>query len=268
MDMDIEKNTGRRDMENIKDRKSGERYNIGKIAISKTNLSKTLNTINEAIKRIEPGYICVTNSRTTYLANHDPVYCNIQNNSLITVPDGVPLVWIAHNLGHKKVERVSGPDLLNAIMKISVDKGYSHYFFGSTPLAINNISRKLKIKYPDMEIKGAVSPPFQPLEAFNIEELSKELNGLQPTFFWCGLGAPKQERLIASLQPRLEQTICIGVGLAFEYLAGTIKRAPRWMQVSGLEWFYRLIQQPNNIRRAIKPLLWVFYYWIKSLSRK
>lgn len=245
-----------------------ERYKIGKIAISNTNLEKTLNTIDNAIKRNKPGYICVTNSRTTYLANYDSIYCHIQNNSLLTVPDGIPLVWIAHNFGHKGVERVSGPDLLNAIIKISVNKGYSHYFYGSTPLTINKISSKLKLKHPNMAIKGAVSPPFQPLEAFDIKGLAKELNELKPTYFWCGLGAPKQERFIAMLQPRLEQTICIGVGLAFEYLAGTIKRAPRWMQLSGLEWLYRLIQQPNNIRRAIKPLFWVFYYLIMSFLKK
>jgi N-acetylglucosaminyldiphosphoundecaprenol N-acetyl-beta-D-mannosaminyltransferase len=245
-----------------------ERYKIGKIAISKTNLEKALETIDEAIGKNKTGYICVTNSRTTYLANYDSIYCHIQNNSLLTVPDGIPLVWIAHNFGHKEVERVSGPDLLYAILQNSVNKGYSHYFYGSTPETISKINNNLKQKYPGLAIKDAVSPPFQPLEAFDMEELAKELNGLKPTFFWCGLGAPKQERFIAALQPRLEKTICIGVGLAFEYLAGTIKRAPRWMQLSGLEWFYRLIQQPNNIRRAIKPLFWVFYNLILSFSRK
>jgi len=182
-----------------------ERYLIGSIDISKTNLKKTVDAIDEAISKNKPGYICVTNSRTTYLANRDPSYCSIQNNSLLTVPDGVPLVWIAHNLGHKEVGRVSGPDLLNAMLKISVNNGYSHYFYGSTPLTIRRISSDLKMKYPDLEIKGAVSPPFQPLEAFDIEGLAKELNALRPTFFWCGLGAPKQERLIALLQPSSKQ---------------------------------------------------------------
>jgi N-acetylglucosaminyldiphosphoundecaprenol N-acetyl-beta-D-mannosaminyltransferase len=261
---DIERNIGRRDMGNIKVKMTIERYNIGKISISKTSLNKTINAIHEAIRRNEPGYICVTNSRTTYLANHDSEYCHIQNNSFLTVPDGIPLVWIAHNFGHKEVERVSGPDLLKASLKISVKNGYSHYFYGSTPVTIRKISDNLKSKYPDLVIKGAISPPFQPIEAFDIEGLAKELNALKPTFFWCGLGAPKQERLIALLQPKLEHTICIGVGLAFEYLAGTIKRAPHWMQISGLEWFYRLSQQPQNIRRAIRPFSWVIKNLIQS----
>jgi len=255
-------------MGNIKVKIPVDRYYIGRVAISKTNLEKTINAINKAIKRNEPGYICVTNSRTTYLANRESTYCHIQNNSLLTVPDGVPLVWIAHNFGHREVERVSGPDLLKAFLKISVENGYSHYFYGSTPMAISKISRNLKMNYPDLEIKGAVSPPFQPLEAFDIEGLAKELNVLKPTFFWCGLGAPKQEQLIALLQPKLEHTICIGVGLAFEYLAGTIKRAPRWMQLSGLEWFYRLSQQPGNISRAVRPFSWVFKNLILSYKMR
>jgi N-acetylglucosaminyldiphosphoundecaprenol N-acetyl-beta-D-mannosaminyltransferase len=268
MDMDIGRNIGKKGMGNIKVKIPVDRYYIGRVAISKTNLEKTINAINEAIKRNEPGYICVTNSRTTYLANRESTYCHIQNNSLLTVPDGVPLVWIAHNFGHREVERVSGPDLLKAFLKISVENGYSHYFYGSTPMAINKISRNLKMNYPDLEIKGAVSPPFQPLEAFDIEGLAKELNVLKPTFFWCGLGAPKQEQLIALLQPKLEHTICIGVGLAFEYLAGTIKRAPRWMQLSGLEWFYRLSQQPGNISRAVRPFSWVFKNLILSYKMR
>ncbi|MGC9353284.1 MAG: WecB/TagA/CpsF family glycosyltransferase [Mariniphaga sp.] len=268
MDMDIGRNTGKKGMGNIKVKIPVERYNIGRVAISKTNLEKTINAINEAIRRNEPGYICVTNSRTTYLANRESTYCHIQNNSLLTVPDGVPLVWIAHNFGHKEVERVSGPDLLNAILKISVDNGYSHYFYGSTPEAISKIGNNLKFKYPGLIVKDAVSPPFQPLEVFDIEGLAKELNVLKPTFFWCGLGAPKQERLIALLQPKLEHTMCIGVGLAFEYLAGTIRRAPKWMQISGLEWFYRLSQQPQNIRRAVRPFSWVIKNLVLSYKMR
>jgi N-acetylglucosaminyldiphosphoundecaprenol N-acetyl-beta-D-mannosaminyltransferase len=268
MDMDIGRNIGKKGMGNIKVKMPVDRYYIGRVAISKTNLEKTVNAINEAIKRNEPGYICVTNSRTTYLANRESTYCHIQNNSLLTVPDGVPLVWIAHNFGHKEVERVSGPDLLKAFLKISVENGYSHYFYGSTPETISKISNNLKLKYPDLIIKDAVSPPFQPIKAFDVEGLAKELNALRPTFFWCGLGAPKQERLIALLQPKLEHTICIGVGLAFEYLAGTIRRAPKWMQTSGLEWFYRLSQQPQNIRRAVRPFSWVIKNLVLSYKMR
>lgn len=245
-----------------------ERYNIGKIAISKTNLTNTIEVINKALQENKPGYICVTNSRTVYLANRDNKYCQIQNNSLLTVPDGIPLVWIANNFGHKMVERVSGPDLLNAILNVSSEKKYSHYFYGSTTTTIAQMQLNIKNQYPNIIIKGVVSPPFQSLEEFDIGNLADELNKIGPTFFWCGLGAPKQERFISLLQPKLENTICIGVGLAFEYLAGTVVRAPYWMQVSGLEWAFRLSQQPKNIKRAIRPFSWILLKLIFSFFNR
>jgi N-acetylglucosaminyldiphosphoundecaprenol N-acetyl-beta-D-mannosaminyltransferase len=213
----------------------------------------------------KPGYICVTNARTVHLANHNLEYCHIQNNSLLTVPDGAPLVWIARNKGFKDVGKVSGKDLMDAVFAVSAEKGYSHYFFGSTPYTIEQLTTNLQKQYSGIEIKGAVSPPFQPIEEFDIESLAKEINQLQPAFFWCGLGAPKQEQLNALLQPKLESTICVGVGLAFEYIAGTVKRAPKWMQRTGMEWLFRLLQQPKNIRRAIAPLTWIFIQLIKSI---
>lgn len=245
-----------------------ERYNIGKVAISVTSLPRTLFVIDNAFKENNLGYICVTNARTSYLANHDKQYCVIQNNSLLTVPDGTPLVWIAHNFGLKHVDKVSGKDLMDALFAVSAEKGYSHYFFGSTSSTIAQLTNNLRQRYPGIEIKGAVSPPFQPVEAYNIDELVAEINKVKPAFFWCGLGAPKQELLIAKLQPRLDNTICIGVGLAFEYLAGTVKRAPGWMQKYGLEWLYRLSQQPRNIKRAIKPLTWILLKVLVSFFQK
>ena len=226
---------------------NNKRFKIDNIGISITNISNTINVIDDSFKDGKLGYICVTNARTVYLANHDKDYCIIQNNSLLTVPDGIPLVWIAHNKGYKEVGKVSGKDLMDAIFEMSETKGYSHYFYGSTENTINLLTSSLTHKYPNFQIKGAVSPPFQPIESFNIEELAEEINKLKPSFFWCGLGAPKQERLIALLQTKLESTICVGVGLAFEYIAGSVKRSPKWMQKVGLEGVNRLIQQPQRV---------------------
>jgi N-acetylglucosaminyldiphosphoundecaprenol N-acetyl-beta-D-mannosaminyltransferase len=238
--------------------KTIQRYPIQNVRISKVSLSKTIEEIEKTILLNVYGYICVSNSRTVYFANNNSYYCEIQNKSLLTVPDGIPLVWIAHNLGFRDVGRVAGPDLMAALFKKSVEKKYSHYFFGSTQQTIDQMKINLEKKYPGLVIKGAVSPPFQPLDKFDIEGLAKEINSLKPTFFWCGLGAPKQELLNSLLQPKLESTICVGVGLAFEYIAGNVKRAPNWMQTVGLEWIYRLTQQPQNIKRAIVPLSWIF----------
>jgi len=241
-----------------------DRFNIGKIKINKTNLEDTLTQIQKKIEDKEYGYICVTNSRTAYQANIDEDYLEIQNNSLMTVPDGMPLIWIAHNKGYNGVGRVCGPDLFPEIINISEEKGFSHYFFGSTQNTIDLIQEKMRNEYPAIVLKGAVSPPFQPIESYDIDELAKEINRLQPTFFWCGLGAPKQEQLMALLQPKLDSTICIGIGLVFEYFAGTVERAPLWAQKSGLECFFRLSQQPKKFIRIGKPYVWTFKELFKS----
>lgn len=232
-----------------------ERYFIDKIGISQVNLQTAISFLRNAVADKKIGYVCVTNSRTVYIANHDAAYCDIQNNSLLTVPDGMPLVWIAHNQGLKKVGKTSGKDLMDAIFQISVAQGYTHYFYGSSQASLEALEKNILETYPGLKIVALISPPFQPIEAFNVEALSKHVNELAPTFFWCGLGAPKQERLLALLQPHLEHTISVGVGLAFEYFAGTVKRAPQWMHKNGLEWIYRLSKQPERITyRAMKNL--------------
>ncbi len=266
MVMVIERNIGRKGMENIKDKMNIKRYHIGKIAISKTNFKKTLEAINEAIIKNNLGYICVTNTRTTYLANQNPSYCKIQNNSLLTVPDGTPLVWLAHNMGFKEVNRVPGPKLMIEILSISEKNKYSHFFYGSTPMVIKRMNERLKSEVPKVEVKGIISPPFQLIENFDIDTLASELNKLKPTFFWCGLGAPKQEKLISLLQPKLKSTICIGVGLAFEHYAGTVFPPPPLISKLKLEWLFRCYQQPLKARRFIIPFFWMvkrlFYNFI------
>ena len=240
------------------------RYQIGKIKICVTNLEMTLSFLKRCIQNNNTGYICVTNSRTSFLANRDLDYCHIQNNSLLTVPDGIPLVWIAKNNGYEEVGKVSGKDLMDAIFKESVKNGYSHFFYGCSKDTIKLMKSKLLAKYPKLYIKAAISPPFQPLEDYDIKSLANDINKLNPTFFWCGLGAPKQEYIISLLQPHLKSTICVGVGLAFEYFAGNVKRVPRKVEKYGLEWLFRCIQQPIKARRFIMPLLWIIPKILKS----
>lgn len=232
-------------------------FSIGKFNVSRVNLANTLDFIKKSIDAHKYGYICVSNARVAYQSNHDPEYCAIQNNSLLTVPDGKPLVWIAHNMGYKDVGQVAGNELFHALLGESAKHGYTHYFYGSTPSTIEKMKQRAAVEYPKARIVGAVSPPFQPIEAYDIDSLADDINRLSPTFFWVGLGAPKQERLMALLQPKLKNTICIGVGLVFEYYAGTVKRAPKWARKMGLEWLVRSVQQPKVFcKRMITPFFW------------
>lgn len=240
-------------------------FSIGKFNVSQVNLANTLDFIKKSIDAHKYGYICVSNARVAYQSNHDSEYCAIQNNSLLTVPDGKPLVWIAHNMGYKDVGQVAGNELFHALLGESAKHGYTHYFYGSTPSTIEKMKQRAAVEYPTARIVGAVSPPFQPIENYDIDALAEEINRISPTFFWVGLGAPKQERLMALLQPKLKSTICIGVGLVFEYYAGTVKRAPKWARKMGLEGLYRLTQQPERIKRFRRPFFWTLNQIFKSL---
>lgn len=170
-------------------------------------------------------------------------------------------------MGYKYVGQVAGNELFHALLGESAKHGYTHYFYGSTPSTIEKMKQRAAVEYPKARIVGAVSPPFQPIEAYDIDSLADDINRLSPTFFWVGLGAPKQERLMALLQPKLKNTICIGVGLVFEYYAGTVKRAPKWARKIGLEWLARSLQQPKRWLVFYKPFFWTVYQISKSYIR-
>ena len=245
-----------------------DRFTLGNVRITKTSLPDAVDQVKKCASDKREGYICHMDARTAYLANHDEKYRSVQDRSLMTLPDGMPLVWYAHMKGYGKVGKVSGKDFMDAIFSVSGKEGYTHYFYGGSKETIEKIQLNLKKKYPGLVILGAVSPPFQPLEDFDVDSLAEEINKLRPSFFWCGLGAPKQELLISMLQERIQGTYCVGVGLAFEYFAGTVRRAPLWMQKSGLEWVYRLAQQPRNIQRVIRPFLWIIKELLLSPVKK
>ena len=240
------------------------RFAAGKLQISKTTLHNALQVIRQSITSNHFNYICVTNVRTAWITQHDEEYLRIQNHSLLTLPDGMPLVWMAHRLGFREVRRVTGLELMKSVFGISLEENYSHYFYGSTPETISRMEANLRKDYPLMLVKKLVSPAFRALEDTDIDSLVTEINLLRPTFFWIGLGAPKQSKLAARLQPKLKTTICIGTGLAFDYLAGTVSRAPAWMQRCGLEWLFRTMQQPAKSSRILRPFLWFVGQYIRA----
>lgn len=240
------------------------RFKINNVAISITDLNDTTNRIKRKVESNSPGYICVTNVRATYFGNHDPNFCRILNNSFLTIPDGKPLEWYAHLSGFKQVQKTSGPDLFERICELSEKEGYTHYFYGSTPEVIKKMLLNLKSKYPHLKIIDAISPPFAPVEELANEKTIEQINKLNPSFVWVGLGAPKQERFMDLIIDKIETSVLIGVGLVFEYQAGTVIRAPKWMQKNGLEWLFRFIQQPLYSHRSIK----AFKYFMVLLFKK
>ena len=247
---------------------STPRFAVGSVRISAVTMADALQLIDDRVSSVRSAYICVTNVRTAARSQRDEEFCRIQNESSLTVPDGLPLVWYAKLAGFTGIARVAGSDLMRAVLSVSADRAYSHYFYGSTPEVLSRMRASLEGTYPGLNVCRFHSPPFRPLTEEETDELVREINLLRPTFLWVGLGAPKQELLMRRLVDRLDGTILVGVGLAFDYAAGTVKRAPRWMRRCGLEWLFRCCQQPLKSRRFAIPLVWFSLVLAKALVRR
>ena len=220
--------------------------NILGVNINVTNMEDTVKIITENLDDIKGDYICVSNVHTTVMSYEDECYRDIQNSGFMALPDGKPLSVVSKKRGFSKAERVTGPDLMEEIFKISEERGYKHYFYGSTKETLNRLDKKLKEKYPKMKIVGMYSPPFINLTEEENKEIEENLNKINPDFIWVGLGAPKQEIWMSEHKNKVNG-LMIGVGAGFDYHAENISRAPKWMQRMSLEWLYRLCQDPKRL---------------------
>ena len=219
--------------------------NILGVNINVTNMQDTVKIITENLEDIKGDYICVSNVHTTVMSYEDENYKAIQNGGFMALPDGKPLSVVSKKRGFKEAERVTGPDLMEEIFKISEENGYSHYFYGSTQETLDTLKIKLREKYPHINIVGMYSPPFRKLTETEDKEIVKNINNTNPDFIWIGLGAPKQEIWMNEHKDRLNG-LMLGVGAGFDYHAENISRAPKWMQTMSLEWLYRLLQDPKR----------------------
>lgn len=223
-----------------------ERCNILGVNIAVTNMNNTIKYIENNLNELKGKYICVSNVHTTVMAYENDEYRKVQNGGVLAIPDGGPLSAVSRKRGYKDAERVTGPDLMEELFRISEEKGYSHYFYGSTNETLNQIEKKLKEKYPKLKIAGLYSPPFSSDIAIESNDKIQEFNNNKVDFFWVGLGAPKQEIWMNYHENRIN-SLMIGVGAGFDYFSGNIKRAPMWMQKCNMEWVYRLIQDPKRL---------------------
>lgn len=238
-----------------------ERYAVGRMLVSAVTMKRTLEVLHEQVKRNQSEYVCVSNVRTTMLAQKDDDFCRIQNKSLLTVPDGMPLVWIAKVAGVGCVERITGYSLMAHVFASSVQNGYSHYFLGDTEATLVRLNAIVQDRYSGIDVRGSFSPPFRNLTDLELLDIADQINRVKPSFVWVALGAPKQERFMAQLVERLHGPIMIGVGAAFRSMVGEYPCAPPWAQACGLEGvFWRFRKNPVRegwwYCRHIPPVVW------------
>lgn len=193
-----------------------------------------------------PKYVCVANVHMTMESWDDDAFRTIVNGADLVVPDGMPLVWALRLLGVRSATRVRGPDLMRQVVVAAARTDVPIAFYGGSQDVLTALVNALRVEVPNADIRLAISPPYRPLTP---EEQLTDLDRLRDSgarIIFVGLGCPKQERWMAATSAELA-AVLIGVGAAFDFHAGTVKEAPRWLQNAGLEWLFRLSQEPKRL---------------------
>lgn len=175
----------------------------------------------------------------------DPKLSAIHRQAAMVCPDGMPLVWLGRQLARKSVERTCGPDLIDYVVGHG-DRNVTHYFYGGKEGVAGLLKKRFETSYPNARIVGADTPPFRDLSDDEINQKLDDFRVAGATVIWIGISTPKQERLAQRFAERSSATF-VAVGAAFDFHAGVVKRAPRWMQNNGLEWIYRFASEPTRL---------------------
>jgi N-acetylglucosaminyldiphosphoundecaprenol N-acetyl-beta-D-mannosaminyltransferase len=202
-------------------------------------------------------------------ARENKKIADIYNNSTLAAVDGMPIVKMARRKG-LICERCAGPDIMRLIFAEGIKQGKSHYFYGGKDnVVLNKLRRNLELTYAGININGMYSPPFRALTEEEDQLVCKEINEKKPDFLWVGIGAPKQELWMKEHQEKLQGTIMFGVGAGFDFLAGTLDKAPKWMVEASLEWLFRLIIEPKRLwrRYLVGGVKYLFYSLEAKIKR-
>jgi N-acetylglucosaminyldiphosphoundecaprenol N-acetyl-beta-D-mannosaminyltransferase len=209
----------------------------------------------------QSDYICVANVHMLVEAYHSPAFADIVNQATLVTPDGKPLTWALKILYGIHQERVAGMDLLPDLLAAAETKKIPVGFYGGTEALLQKTDEQLKIKFPNLSIAKMYSPPFRPLNPDEENSVIQMLNDSGAAIIFVALGCPKQEKWMASMYGKIN-AVMIGIGGALPVLAGLQKRAPRWMQHVGLEWLYRLGQEPGRLLKRYASTNSLFIYLV------
>lgn len=241
--------------------------NILGLRVSAIDMAEAVATIDGWIARRERQYVCICTVHTTMECDRDPALRAVVNGAGLRTPDGMPLVWLSRRSGHRHVERVYGPDLMLELCARSSRTGHRHFFYGGAPGVADTLASKLKERFPGLLVAGTHTPPMLPVGGIEDAATIERINAAKPDIVWVGLGTPKQDWWVATHRPLLDAPVLIAVGAAFDFHSGRIRQAPRWMQRSGLEWLFRLSQDPRRLWRRYSILNAKFILLLCRLHR-
>ncbi|MDQ6650301.1 MAG: WecB/TagA/CpsF family glycosyltransferase, partial [Actinomycetota bacterium] len=225
------------------------RVDVLGVHVSAIDEPAAVDEVTRWIEQRERSYVCVTGVHGVMESQGDDALRAIHNDSGLTTPDGMPLVWSAHRAGAAHVRRVYGPDLMLALLARAADRGWTSYFYGGAEGVADLLAERMSARFPGLRVVGTFSPPFRALTQDEDDAVVRRINQAAPDLVWVGLSTPKQERWMGAHRSRLDAPALLGVGAAFDFHAGLMPQAPGWMQRSGLEWAYRLAREPRRLWR-------------------
>lgn len=245
-----------------------DRLNVFSIPINIGTYNQFISTVIADARLRKSYYTCVANVHMLIEAYNDRIFAKTVRNARVIAPDGRPLTWAIRMFYGIRQDRVAGMDLLPDLLEVSQEKGISVYFYGGHPDMVAKTRIYLEKKYPHLKLAGFYSPPFKKLTEDEEANVVRNINASGAQIVFVALGCPKQEKWMASMQHRVNG-VMIGIGGALSVMVGVQKRAPKWVQTAGLEWFFRFLQEPMRLfSRYAKTNSTFIYLFLKSLVRR
>jgi N-acetylglucosaminyldiphosphoundecaprenol N-acetyl-beta-D-mannosaminyltransferase len=216
--------------------------------IDMKGLIAAFDTVLQPAKKGEEGrYVCFRDAHGLVHGLDDDELMEAHHKAMLVVPDGMPLVWIGRMRGAVAIQRVAGMDVLPEMAQVGVSRNWRHVFVGGAPGVAAKLASRLEAINPGMIVAGIECPPFRAQSTEEIDAMIARINDMKPDLVWIGLGSPKQDLWMKDYAHRIKGAICLGVGGAFDTHAGNVRRAPLWVQKAGLEWAYRIAQEPRRL---------------------
>jgi N-acetylglucosaminyldiphosphoundecaprenol N-acetyl-beta-D-mannosaminyltransferase len=226
-----------------------DKLDILGVKVSCINLDDAVATIEQWIIGNSRQYVCITGAHGIMESRGNTELRRIHNEAGMVTPDGMPLVWLARLNGKNHVDRVYGPDLMRRMTSVSAARGYRQFYYGGGPGVAETLQKVLTQAHPNLVVAGTYSPPFRNLTPQEDARIVDTINAARPDILWVGLSTPKQEFWMARHLGAIKVPVMIGVGAAFDFVAGVKPQAPLWMQRNGLEWLFRSCSEPRRLWR-------------------
>lgn len=246
------------------------KFYILNVGISTIDMNDACRLVEDTILKKQKKYICVCPVSTIMACKRNEKALESVNSADLVTPDGMPVVWIGRARGYKNIRRVYGPELMQKICDISDKNGYKNYLYGSSEDILNKLKENLRKRYPSLIISGIFSPPFRQLTKEEDNKIVEDINNNNPDIIWVGLGSPKQDLWMHEHRDKINAPVMIGVGAAFDFLAGVKPQAPCWIRNNGFEWVFRLVTEPKRLwrRYLIDNPLFIYHVGIELFLRK